>query len=261
MSTNPADSAPSARRQQTRERLLDAAVEVFAEDGLQGAAVETICARAGFTRGAFYSNFSSKEQLFLVLLEREFERRAQDLAVKAEELEPKLRERSGCVSPAEAAKYVAEFFAPADDATAWFVLEVEFLLLALRDPSIAPDHHEFMDRFYASIAGVIERVIAAAGRRFVLPAERALPVLSSVYEQALRASALAGADASGAFERLGDRIAELLFALTEDIDDGDGDATGDRDAATGGPGAGDGDPNPGARPGSGFVPPARMRLF
>ena len=269
MSTNPAGSPPSARRQQTRERLLDAAIEVFAEDGLQGAAVETICARAGFTRGAFYSNFSSKEQLFLVLLEREFDRRAQDLAVKARELEPALRERGACVSSSEAAKYVAEFFAPADDATAWFVLEVEFLLLALRDPSIAPGHHEFMDRFYASIAGVIEQVIAAAGRRFVIPAERALPVLSSVYEQALRASALAGPEASGAFDRLGDRIAELLFAITEDIGDDIGEAP-DADASAQGrepgsdapsadaPGAPDPAPGP---PAPRFIPPARMRLF
>ncbi len=226
--SSPHDAVPSARRQATRDRLLDSAIEVFAEHGLQGAAVETICAHAGFTRGAFYSNFSSKEQLFLVLLEREFERRAEDLAIKARELEPALRERSCCVSPAEAAEYVAEFFAPADDATSWFVLEVEFLLLALRDPSIAPGHHEFMDRFYASIAGIIEQVIAAAGRRFVIPAERALPVLSSVYEQALRASALAGPDASGAFDHLGDRIAELLFALTEEADPEDA-----RDAGSG----------------------------
>ncbi|WP_025132494.1 TetR/AcrR family transcriptional regulator [Leucobacter sp. PH1c] len=214
----PGEAAPSARRQETRTRLLDAAVEVFAEEGLQGAAVEAICARAGFTRGAFYSNFESKEQLFLELLTREFERRAVDLADKAIELEPTLRERNGCVSPTEAAGYIVQFFAPSDDATAWFVLEAEFLLLAMRDPSLAPGHHDFMDDFYASISGVVERVLAAAGRRFVIPAERAMPVLSGVYEQALRAAALQGADPSSALDALGDRLAELLFALTEEIE-------------------------------------------
>ena len=214
----PPAAPPSARRQETRTRLLDAAVEVFAEEGLQGAAVEAVCARAGFTRGAFYSNFSSKEQLFLALLEREFERRAEDLEAKARELEPTLRERSGCISPAEAARYIAEFFAPASEATTWFVLEAEFLLLAMRDPSIAPGHHEFIDRFYASIAGVVERVISAAGRRFALPVERAIPVLSGVYERALRTAALAGPEASGAFGELGDRLAELLFAITEEVE-------------------------------------------
>lgn len=206
--------APSARRAETRTRLLDAAVEVFAEEGLQGASVEAICSRAGFSRGAFYSNFSSKEQLFLGLLEREFAQRAADVAEKAREIEPALRESSGCISPPEAAQLIVEFFAPASDATAWFVLETEFLLLAMRDRSLAPDHHAFMDRFYASIAGAVEHVIAAAGRRFVIPVERAMPVLSSVYEQALRASALGGAEAAP-FAELGDRLAELLFAITE----------------------------------------------
>lgn len=216
-SGGPAQEAPpSPRRQETRSRLLDAAAEVFAEDGLQGAAVETICARAGFTRGAFYSNFSSKEQLFLALLEREFERRAEELAEKARELEPMLREHSGCISPPEAARYVTDFFAPQSDAAVWFALETEFLLLAMRDPSIAPGHHEFVERFYSSISGVVERVIAAAGRRFVLPVERAMPVLNGLYERALRTAALTGDDESRISEELGDRVAELLFALTEE---------------------------------------------
>lgn len=227
---SPPEGGHSSRRAETRTRLLDAAIEVFAEEGLQGAAVETICSRAGFTRGAFYSNFSSKEQLFLALLEREFDRRARDLAEKAEEIEPALRANAGCISPPEAANYIVQFFAPASDATAWFALEIEFLLLAMRDPSLAPGHHEFMDRFYANIAGAVEHVIRAAGRRFVIPAERAIPVLSGVYEQALRAAALgsmrvpktAGDELPDAgqpvsFSEFGDRLAELLFAITEPI--------------------------------------------
>ncbi len=209
------EAAPSARRRATRERLLDAAAEVFAGEGLQGASVEAICARAGFTRGAFYSNFESKEGLFVELLQREFERRARDLEEKALELEPLLRGRAPRIDPPEAARYVAEFFAPASEATGWFVLETEFLLLAMRDPTIAPDHHQFMERFYDDIAGVVERVIAAAGRRFVLPVAHAVPVLGEVYQRALRISALAGADAPGGLDELGDRIAELLFVITE----------------------------------------------
>lgn len=217
MTTPQPDTAVSSRRQETRTRLLDAAVEVFAEEGLQGAAVETISARAGFTRGAFYSNFASKEELFLELLRREFDRRAADLAEKALALEPTLRENAGCVSPPQAAAYIAEFFAPSPDATAWFVLEAEFLLLAMRDPSMAPGHHEITDNFYQSIAGNVERVLAAAGRRFVIPVAHTMPVLSSVYEQALRTSALTDTEIAPTFDQLSDRLAELVFALTEEI--------------------------------------------
>src|SRR6478752_5244530 len=56
------------RREATRQKLLDAAAQVFAEVGLDAASVEAICERAGFTRGAFYSNFETKDELFLELV-------------------------------------------------------------------------------------------------------------------------------------------------------------------------------------------------
>lgn len=56
------------RQEQTRQALLDAAARVFVRRGLQGSSVEEITAEAGYTRGAFYSNFSSKEELFVELL-------------------------------------------------------------------------------------------------------------------------------------------------------------------------------------------------
>jgi AcrR family transcriptional regulator len=66
-------SAPSRvrpTRQQTADRLLNKAAEVFAERGFYGARIEDVCARAGLTRGAFYSSFDSKESLFLALFDR-----------------------------------------------------------------------------------------------------------------------------------------------------------------------------------------------
>ena len=57
------------RRRQTREHLLAAAAEVFALRGYHEATLEEIATRAGFTKGAVYSNFSGKEDLFLTLTE------------------------------------------------------------------------------------------------------------------------------------------------------------------------------------------------
>jgi AcrR family transcriptional regulator len=54
---------------ETRRRLLDGAAEVFRVRGLGASSVEAITAAAGYSRGAFYSNFSSKEELFLELLQ------------------------------------------------------------------------------------------------------------------------------------------------------------------------------------------------
>jgi len=64
----------------TRERLLDAAVEVFAERGLAGASVEEIADRAGYSKGAVYSNFASKTDLALAVLERRNQQQLQALA-------------------------------------------------------------------------------------------------------------------------------------------------------------------------------------
>ncbi|HEY1725303.1 MAG TPA: TetR/AcrR family transcriptional regulator [Steroidobacteraceae bacterium] len=60
-------------RDMTRRRLLDAGAVVIARHGLKGASVEDIAAHAGYTRGAFHSNFRSKVDLFIELLKRDHE--------------------------------------------------------------------------------------------------------------------------------------------------------------------------------------------
>ena len=65
---------PERRRQQTREHLLAAAAEVFAERGFHGASLDEVAAVAGFTKGAVYSNFKNKEDLFLALFKANYDR-------------------------------------------------------------------------------------------------------------------------------------------------------------------------------------------
>ena len=56
-------------RDDTREKLFEAAARVFEEQGIGGASIEAIAAAAGFTRGAFYSNFKTKDELIIAMLE------------------------------------------------------------------------------------------------------------------------------------------------------------------------------------------------
>jgi len=65
---------PERRRQQTRDHLLQAAAQVFAERGFYGATLDEVAAVAGFTKGAVYSNFKNKEDLFLALYRANFDR-------------------------------------------------------------------------------------------------------------------------------------------------------------------------------------------
>lgn len=67
MRTKPTREEKKAR---TRERLLDAAAKVIAREGYRGASLDEIADLAGLTKGAVYSNFRSKEELFFELMER-----------------------------------------------------------------------------------------------------------------------------------------------------------------------------------------------
>jgi AcrR family transcriptional regulator len=81
------------KQAETRTRLLDAAERVFLRRGLQGSSVEEITAEAGFTRGAFYSNFKSKDELFVELLQDRVYRQYAEMAEQAQEQPGTPRER------------------------------------------------------------------------------------------------------------------------------------------------------------------------
>ena len=77
-------------RDETRDKLFDAAARVFEEQGIGGASIEAIAAEAGFTRGAFYSNFESKDELIIAMLEDHVEqsiRRNRDLLARHQNLD------------------------------------------------------------------------------------------------------------------------------------------------------------------------------
>ena len=68
------------RREQTRARLLEAAFRVFAARGFGRVPIEEICAAAGYSRGAFYSNFATLDDLFFALYRERAELIARQVA-------------------------------------------------------------------------------------------------------------------------------------------------------------------------------------
>jgi AcrR family transcriptional regulator len=80
-------------RDETRDKLFEAAARVFEDHGIGGASIEAIAAAAGFSRGAFYSNFASKDELIIAMLEDHVEqsiRRSLDLLAKHKNLDDSL---------------------------------------------------------------------------------------------------------------------------------------------------------------------------
>jgi AcrR family transcriptional regulator len=85
-----------AGRADTRARLIAAAGEAFAERGMQEVSIDEVARRAGFTKGAFYANFPSKEHLFLAMLDDRFDRRAEEMRRALETGEdPEVQARRG----------------------------------------------------------------------------------------------------------------------------------------------------------------------
>ena len=115
------------RRAKTRQRLLDAAREVFAREGFGRSTVEQVCEAAGFTRGAFYSNFSSLEELFLEMW-------AQESAAMLERLRLTTEDVSKVRDVRSAVERVLKAL-PID--TDWFQITSEFTAHAVRTPGLA----------------------------------------------------------------------------------------------------------------------------
>ena len=110
------------RTEQTRRKLLEAGLRIFVRDGFEAARIEDIAAAAGHTRGAFYANFETKEDLFLVLLEQQSVKRVAELHT--------LLER--CEGPEEALKTLRTRYVKRADDLRWVILSLEFKLFALR---------------------------------------------------------------------------------------------------------------------------------
>jgi AcrR family transcriptional regulator len=118
------------RRAETRARLLDAAFHVFAAKGFGPARIDDVCEAAGYTRGAFYSNFATLDELFFAL----YDERAAIIAAQvasaltADEnapLEPSIH--------AVIARTAATLLLDRD----WLLVKTDFLLYAARHPEVA----------------------------------------------------------------------------------------------------------------------------
>lgn len=214
-----ADDAPveSARRRRTRSRLLDAAFDVFAEQGVRSASVETIVEAAGFTRGAFYSNFSSKEELFFALMEREKAMRLSQLDAGVEQfLRPLVGAGRTELGDDEVLETIARILELQSDDRRWWLVQSEFLLLAMRDPSIAADFLSYQDGFFSELTEIVVEALTSAGRRFTIDPEEAVRVIAELCANG-EARALLSGDERRFSERLSESVPAVLLALTEQI--------------------------------------------
>ncbi len=159
------------RRPRTVTALLNAALDLFAEQGYGAASIAEICARAGLTKGAFYSNYANKEALFLALLDRSWARRAELIRLALpDEIPtqlpggPPLRSASGVVD------------------RQWTLVSTEFSLNAIRHPEIAALLVEHERRVRAELAVLITESLERSGRRPLIPVDELARMIVAVTE-------------------------------------------------------------------------------
>lgn len=211
MTTSATDSVSiSPSRLRTQTKLLDAAYEVFARHGVGNVTVDTIADHAGFTRGAFYSNFATKNDLLAALAIRECSRRMNQVHAGRQIVEQfDWSDISGPISTEihrDIARRVVDAFVNLQqEPESWLVIEQEIRLLAMRDPKFGAVLLEHENALIAELEVVITEVVHSSGLQFVLAPNRAVNAIVSLYIESKVQSTM-GADADQS---------ELLEALTD----------------------------------------------
>jgi AcrR family transcriptional regulator len=185
----------SARREATRQRVLDAAREVFAERGVIGGTVEDICERAGFTRGAFYSNFVDKDDVLRALTEREHARLLAHVDAGLARLEESFAAAAGggAGDPREPLATIVERFLRSIPGDRQFLLiQSELELHAIRVPGTASAVMAADAAFRARIAGFLERGFRLLGRELVVDVDDLTDAVIAIVDRSTRRALLAG---------------------------------------------------------------------
>ena len=184
----------------TRERLLDAARSVFARGGFHGASVEEIASEAGFSTGALYSNFGGKEDLFLVLMEREIAAHAREIAAAV----------GARASVDERAKGGArQWMTMIEREPELLLLFMEFWAYAARDEGV----RRHVAASFARARATLTRLIADGARDFELelelPAEQLAIAIDALADGIARQKM---ADPEAVPDELMGRVLSLLLA-------------------------------------------------
>jgi AcrR family transcriptional regulator len=192
-------------REQTRARLLAAAHEVFGEVGLGAASVEEICERAGFTRGAFYSNFESKDELFLALI-------TQLATEKLDEVEGRVRVLD-TGDPIHLVRQIADL-SLAERMEPQLLSEIR--TQALRDETLAAAFLAWRESMRVRVEAIIASVVESHGLRLRMPLPDAAQLLLDVSEECSVRSSLEGKSKRQANAAMQSRLEQLVGLLVDD---------------------------------------------
>jgi TetR/AcrR family transcriptional regulator, transcriptional repressor of aconitase len=178
----------------TRLRLIEAAERLFIRKGFDSASVEEISETAGYSRGAFYSNFEDKDQVFLAVLDRRRPKALEDIFQQASE-------------PSEQIAAVKEWFSNQWRLKDFTGLRMEFSRRAFRDRSVRKHLAELLRQELETYSASIGRYLGAMDG---VPADRPETVVLVLLAVALGLGILA-VEADPEWEHMYTEAATLVF--------------------------------------------------
>ncbi|MDO5729147.1 MAG: TetR/AcrR family transcriptional regulator [Actinomycetaceae bacterium] len=196
------DDTDKRKRENTRERLIIASAKVFADKGVAGATVDDLVNAAGFTRGAFYSNFSSKEEVFAEALS-EFTRGMVGAVQQG------IEAQGDNISTVEAMRTILQSLRPLG--RIWVLLEAEAIRVALQDDDVRQmcvDMRDYLSRALISIMAARGLTLLGAQSSGSLEELKQIAdLLLSIYTEALIVEQIEGTDST---ERLIGMLSRLF---------------------------------------------------
>lgn len=207
--TTAAGPAPGAHdprgRAATRRELLEAAYAEFLEAGYLRTTIAAVCTRAGYTRGAFYSSFRSKEELVAALYASA---NAHQVArIRRAVLGALDRAPAGATAATVVPAALRELSGRVGAEARWFGIVTELRGVAVRDDAARAVLLDAQEDLYAGLVALVEEVLHRTGSTLDLPVRDVVAVGVGLYERAFAvgdpdddATAAAVAQATDAFE-------------------------------------------------------------
>lgn len=190
------ESAGTRRKENTRAKLVRASLDVFVEKGIDGATVDDLVKAAGFTRGAFYSSFSSKEEVFIALFD---EVTAELMAIANSSVESAVAdveadESCSILEADDAQVMLAVFEGIRPFGRQWYLLYSDAIARSLRDETLRAELAGQRERMRNQIGALLATRLAASAERALLPVEDLAQLLMGIFIDLLVREQLEGRD-------------------------------------------------------------------
>ncbi|GAP77374.1 MULTISPECIES: TetR/AcrR family transcriptional regulator [Brachybacterium] len=190
------ESAGTRRKENTRAKLVRASLDIFVEKGIDGATVDDLVKAAGFTRGAFYSSFSSKEEVFIALFD---EVTAELMAIANSSVESAVAdveadESCSILEADDAQVMLAVFEGIRPFGRQWYLLYSDAIARSLRDEALRAELAEQRERMRNQIGALLTTRLEASGERALLPVEDLAQLLMGIFIDLLVREQLEGRD-------------------------------------------------------------------